>query len=479
MAKYIKFLIILTIFIVSLKKTLEMENDEIIIRLQSIIDNKEAPLIGADLAVIKDNKTLFCDSIGKARLNEDESVNKTSNKFTKYRTASISKLFTAIAIWQLEENGLLKMTDEASKYLNFNLSNPNFPEIPITIEKILSHTSSISENGSNYHIPYEHNISEFFINTSNYYYKDSYSKNEPGFFDYMNINYCLLGTIIENITKQRFDIYMTEHVLNPLNITGSYNIYNMSKEVLDEVGTLYYYYYGHWIATTYNFTKGYPHMDFSNYTIGTNGAIFSPQGGLIVSVDELTHLIYMFINNGTYNNNKILKPETMEKMFNIFWKYDKQKKNGNDNDGYIDAYGRGPQVITNIGRNRLHKKKDLNVSGHFAFGSGLFGGLFVDRIKGYGFVYRSNGFCGNPDKYVYDFSPYSKWTIDLIKLADDIGHFEDEINDNGKTYTVYIIIAACVVILIVIVIIIVVIKKKKNKENNNGTIDSPLMKDLE
>ena len=118
MTKYIKFLIILTIFIVSLKKTLEMENDEIIIRLQSIIDNKEAPLIGADLAVIKDNKTLFCDSIGKARLNEDESVNKTSNKFTKYRTASISKLFTAIAIWQLEENGLLKMTDEASKYLN-------------------------------------------------------------------------------------------------------------------------------------------------------------------------------------------------------------------------------------------------------------------------------------------------------------------------------------------------------------------------
>ena len=115
------------------------------------------------------------------------------------------------------------------------------------------------------------------------------------------------------------------------------------------------------------------------------------------------------------------------------------------------------------------------------FGGGLFGGLFLDRIKGYGFVYRSNGFSGNSNTYVYDFSPYNKWTIDLIKLADDIGHFGEDNNNNEKTsYTVYIIIVACVIVLIaIIIIIIVVIKKNKNKEKNNGTIDSPLMKEGE
>ena len=211
---FINFLIFSILLIISFEKDLKIENEEIIKRIESIINNKYSPLLAGGLAVIKDNKTLFCKSIGKARLNIDGTENKTANEFVKYRTASISKLFTAVAIWQLEEKGLLQVTDEASKYLNFTLRNPHFPETPITIEMLLSHTSSISENGSNYNIEYNHHISEFFSNDSEIYYSGSYSKkNWPGYFDYMNINYCLLGTIIENVTKQRFDLYMIENVL--------------------------------------------------------------------------------------------------------------------------------------------------------------------------------------------------------------------------------------------------------------------------
>ena len=209
-------------------------------RIQSIINNPESPLLTGGLAVIKNNETIFCKSLGTARLNRDGTENKTSNEFIKYRTASISKLFTAIAIWQLEERGLLNVTDEASKYLDFPLRNPNFPDTPITIEMLLSHTSSVRENGSNYNIPYNHHISEFFTNDSEIYYNGSYSmQNGPGYYDYQNINYCLLGTIIENITNIRFDKYMIDNVLKPLNITGSFNIYEMPQEALDETGTLY------------------------------------------------------------------------------------------------------------------------------------------------------------------------------------------------------------------------------------------------
>ena len=150
MVKYSKYLILYCLL--SLISNLKLDNDEIIKRIKSIIENKNSPLLAGGLAVIKDNKTLFCQSIGTARLNTDGTVNKTANEFVKYRTASISKLFTAVAIWQLEEKGLLKVTDEASKYLNFNLRNPNFPDIPITIDMLLSHTSSISEKDWNYNI---------------------------------------------------------------------------------------------------------------------------------------------------------------------------------------------------------------------------------------------------------------------------------------------------------------------------------------
>ena len=492
MGKHLKIFIFFIIYIISSNKTLEIDNDEIIKRIESIINNKNSPLLAGGLSVIKGNKTLFCKSIGKARLNEDGSENKTATEFVKYRTASISKLFTAVAIWQLEEKGLLNVTDEASKYLNFTLRNPNFPDTPITIEMLLSHTSSIAESDSNYNIPYNHHISEFFNNESEIYYEGSYSKTSyPGYYDYMNINYCLLGTIIEIVSKKRFDLYMIENVLTPLNITGSFNIYEMPKEHLDEVGTIYrkltkgeFDINGTWTPQMDNFIDGYPKANYSEYVIGTNGALYGPMGSLRVSLTELTHLVYMFLNNGTYNGNTILKPETIEKMFKIIWKYDPEKKNGNTDHDYDYVYGGGPAYITNIGRNRIHEKKNLYFWGHTANAYGLFGGLFFDRVKGYGLVYRGNGVSIDLDKNVYDFSPFNKWAIDFIKLADDIAQFDypekdggNNNGDNDKSFIIYIIIGVIAAVGIAIGITIIIYKKKKGKDDEE-TPDEALTNSL-
>ena len=121
MMGFVNFLFFSIFIIISFTKSLQIDNDEIIKRIESIINNKDSPLLAGGLAVIKDNQTLFCKSIGKARLNPDGTENKTANEFDKYRTASISKLFTAVAIWQLEERGLLKVTDEASEIFKFYL----------------------------------------------------------------------------------------------------------------------------------------------------------------------------------------------------------------------------------------------------------------------------------------------------------------------------------------------------------------------
>ena len=74
----------LIFFIISSTFSLKLNEDEIIKRIQSIINRKDALLLTGGLAVIKDNKTLFCKSIGKARLNKDGTENKTSNEFIKY-----------------------------------------------------------------------------------------------------------------------------------------------------------------------------------------------------------------------------------------------------------------------------------------------------------------------------------------------------------------------------------------------------------
>ena len=383
----------------------------------------------------------------------------------------------------------MNINDEASKYLNFSLKNPYYPEIPITIGMLLSHTSSIREGDGNYNIPYNHKISEFFSIDSEIYYNNSYSKeNAPGYFYYVNMNYCLLGTIIEIVSKERFDQYMINHILKPLNITGSFNIYEMPQDTLDETGTIYkkltddkFDINGKWTARMDDFTAGYPKADYSGYKIGTNGALYGPMGSLRISLTELTYLVHMFLNNGTYNNNVILKKETVEKMFKIIWKFDEKNKNGNDLDGYDYAYAGGPSIITNIGKNRLHEKKNLNFEGHTADAYGLFGGVFFDRIKGYGIVYRGNGVSRNLEQYIGSFSAYNKWALDFIKLADDVAQFDYTINEQeSNKISKYIIIIIVIIIICIIFVVIGIILMKKNKNkinisNNERENDDPLM----
>ena len=53
------------------------------------------------------------------------------------------------------------------------------------------------------------------------------------------MNYGILGTVIERVTGERFDVYQREHVLNPLNISGGYIVGNFSDATFEKVGTLY------------------------------------------------------------------------------------------------------------------------------------------------------------------------------------------------------------------------------------------------
>jgi CubicO group peptidase (beta-lactamase class C family) len=350
---------------------------------------------------------------------------------------------------------------------------------------LLSHTSSIREG--NYNVPYNHHISEYFNESSEIYYEGCYSKeHEPGYYQYVNMNYCLLGTIIERVSNVRFDLYMIENVLKPMGITGSFNIFELPKEQLDETGSLYekltdgkFDVNGKFTVRMDDFTEGYPTANYSEYVIGTNGALYGPMGSLRISLEELTHLAHMFINNGTYNGKVILKPETIEKMFTIIWRYDENKKNGETDDGYDYAYAGGPSIITNIGKNRLHEKKNLRFSGHTANAYGLFGGVFFDRTKGCGLVYRGNGVSRSLDEYVGSFSPYNQWALDFIKLADDVAQFdypenkkEDEHvepppEDDSFPIYIIIIIAFFGLAIIVSFIVILILKRKQYFESQD------------
>jgi len=67
-------------------------------------------------------------------------------KNTIQRIGSVSKTTIGIALLKAQEMGLLKLTDPINEHLPFKVSNPHFPDVPITIEHLTTHTSSMGYN---------------------------------------------------------------------------------------------------------------------------------------------------------------------------------------------------------------------------------------------------------------------------------------------------------------------------------------------
>lgn len=404
-------------------------------RMNEIISDPEHPLMAAAIGVIKDGEIVFADTVGYKQLDGE-----LADADTKYRIASISKLNTAIGAWQLIEQGLIDIDADVSQYLGFELRNPNYPDTPITIKMLMSHTSSIREGGDNsgtYNIPYGHKISEFFTEGEEYYNPNCWAPVEeaPGeFFEYCNMNYCLVGTIIENVSGERFDQYMTNHVFAPMGLTCSYNVSDMPEEVQAEVGTLYRKFNeageydaanGVWTAQCDDFTDGYPNVDYSEYEIGTNGSIFGPMGSLRISVKELCQLMQMFCNGGSYNGVQILKPETIEQMFTPVWTYDPALENGDTYYGLMNCYAMGPHIFTNTDLgDRMIVGQDLPFAGHTAEAYGLLGGMGFDREKGNGVVYIVAGTGSDMDEYFGEYSAFYKWEEDLLTAGIEYADFD-------------------------------------------------------
>src|SRR5690606_22767492 len=100
--------------------------------------------VGLSVVVVKGADVVYQGNFGfkdleaKTRLQQDD----------VFRIASISKSFSAIAILQLQEQGKLDLEDDVSQFLPFAVRNPKHPNIPITLNMLLTHTSSLNDKES-------------------------------------------------------------------------------------------------------------------------------------------------------------------------------------------------------------------------------------------------------------------------------------------------------------------------------------------
>ena len=231
-----------------------------------------------------------------------------------FRIASISKSFSGTSIMQLVEAGKIDLNDDVNKYLGFSLRNPKYPDIPITVKILLSHTSSmIDKAGASWYRDDKYvNPAKMSADTIAMCFND-YAPGQG--YKYCNRALNLIGMIIEKVSGERFDNYVLNHILRPIGADNAgYNLDSLDKSTFV---TLY----------TYNAKKdtiqralGYvPVNEFKvadgTYQIGKDGCYWSPTGGMKISAPNLAKWMKTLQNGGVaMNGNRILSEKGMKTL---------------------------------------------------------------------------------------------------------------------------------------------------------------------
>jgi len=190
--------------------------------IESFITEYHIP--GLAGAIVKDGTVRWMQAYGHADLDQDKPMGKS----TLLNIGSISKTFPATAIMQLWEQGRLDLDADINTYLSRPIRNPEHPDVPITVQQLLTHTSSIRD-GAAYDESYacgdpaislQEWIEGYFQPGGDYYDPEEHFYDEaPGAeHAYSNVGFGVLGLIVEEITeKPLYQIHEGAHFRSPAN----------------------------------------------------------------------------------------------------------------------------------------------------------------------------------------------------------------------------------------------------------------------
>ena len=255
---------------------------------------KEIGNVGLAVAVVKNNQIVYSHEFGLANLEKKTPVQENS----LFRIASISKSFSATSMMQLIEKGLVTLDTDVSDLAGFPIRNPKFPDTVITLEMLLSHTSSINDSQGYFELDR--------INPeTNKNWEQCYNDYEPGTgYEYCNLNFNLAGTFIEKLSGERFDQYVVHHVLEPLGLYGGYCVDSLDTS---RFVSLYQYENGQFVEQVEAYAPRSKRI--ANYRFGYDTPVFSPTGGMKISACDLARYMMMHMGWGTAPDGTVIISE--------------------------------------------------------------------------------------------------------------------------------------------------------------------------
>jgi CubicO group peptidase (beta-lactamase class C family) len=256
--------------------------------LRSIVNDEAHRLASLSVLAIKEGRIVYAQQFGHRFIDAtNPAYSRAANADTLYRVASISKLITTIGVMRLVEAGTLSLDADISEVLGYRVRNPHFPDDAITLRMLLTHTSSLRDGGG-YYWPAPARLKDALLPGGALYGSGAmWAKNaKPGaYFQYANLPWGVVGTLMERATGERFDRLMKRLVLDPLGLHGGFNPAEFSPQDLANTAVLYrkrtdvdgkeiWNPSGPWVAQVDDYSRAAPIPRAGpDYEIGSNGTL--------------------------------------------------------------------------------------------------------------------------------------------------------------------------------------------------------------
>jgi CubicO group peptidase (beta-lactamase class C family) len=259
--------------------------DELLAEIDKVLEEHEVP--GVALAIANADGPEWVGAVGKA----DIENNIAADGETLFRIGSTSKMFVALSVLQLVEEGRLSLDDKLADLApEIEYENPWEETNPIRVVHLLEHTTGWDD----IHLPeYAHNdpTPATLKEGLDYHPHSRKSRWQPG----TRMSYCNAGPpvaayIVQKITGQDFEDYVQESFFDPLEMTGS--SYRRSEGVQEKVATLY----------ENGVAEDYWHI------------IMRPSGSINASANDMVRFLEMFLARGTLNGEQYVSPESLARM---------------------------------------------------------------------------------------------------------------------------------------------------------------------
>jgi CubicO group peptidase (beta-lactamase class C family) len=271
------------------------------------------PAVGLALGVVGDGGLRFFRGHGLADIASSTPV----TEDTVFRIGSITKTFTAIAVMQLREQGLVDLDAPANDYLRGYRLVPADPMWrAATVRHLLTHTAGIPDVlrlTDLFHPswgPFDARpptqsveIGEPIPSPAYCYRQGLNTVVEPGSdFAYSNHGYATLGQIVENVSAVPLERYLREHVFEPLGMTDTDLV--RSARVSER------------LATGYVLESNGARAIVDREWVGSGG------GGAYSSSRDMALYVAALLGGGSNRHGSMLKPETITTMFKPHYQTD-------------------------------------------------------------------------------------------------------------------------------------------------------------